>query len=77
MELVESTIMYIDRVTQLDSALVVNGNFSVDKGSGAALCVSSKLFINRAVSKMPQNLNVVKDGSTNYGYTGSHKSRAP
>ena len=52
-------------------------NFSVDKGSRAALCVSSKLFINRAASKMPQNLNVVKDGSTNYGYTGFHKSRAP
>ena len=52
-------------------------NFSVDKGSRAALCVSSKLFINRAVSKMPQNLDVVKIGSTNYGYTGSQKSRAP
>ena len=51
--------------------------FSVDKGSGEALRVSSKLFINRPVSKMPANLNIVKVGTTNYCYTGPQKPRAP
>ena len=29
------------------------------------------------MSKMPQNLNIVKVGTTNYGYTGPKKPRAP